>query len=149
MERNADEPGGYVVRHEVLKQAPPIPAGPPQKPDYIFRLNLRLLPAIPALPDRKKLVEIDLPASEKRIMAALNSLGDVSLDDTMGAVLDSPLPVLRSEVFAGSEILLANELAERIGDMDDKELGIFKAAMEEVGFDTLDGVIKLAGRTDE
>ena len=33
MERSADEPGGYVVRHEELKQAPPIPIGPPQKAD--------------------------------------------------------------------------------------------------------------------
>ena len=149
MERSADGPGGYVVRHEELKQAPPIPIGPPQKPDYIFRLNLRLIPAIPVPLDGKKLVEIDLPAAEEQIMAALDSLGASSLDDTMCAVLDGPLPLLRSEVFAGSEILLANELAERIRDMGDKELGVLKAVMEEVGFDTLDGVIELAGRTDE
>ena len=74
VERSADEPGGYVVRHEELKQAPPIPAGPPQKPDYIFRLNLRLIPAIPAPTDGKKLVEISFPASEKQIMAALDTL---------------------------------------------------------------------------
>ena len=149
VERGADGPGGYVVRHEALKQAPPIPTGPPQKPDYIFRLNLRLLPAVPASPDGKKLVEISLPASEKQIMAALDSLGASGLDDTMCAIVDGPLPVLRSEVFAGSEILLVNELAERIRDMGDKELGVLKAVMEEVGFDTLDGVIELAGRTGE
>ena len=31
MERSFDEPGGYVVRHEALKQAPPISNAPPQK----------------------------------------------------------------------------------------------------------------------
>ena len=149
MERSTDGPGGYVVRHEELKQAPPIPTGPPQKPDYIFRLNLRLIPAIPAPPERKKLVEIDLPTSKKQIMAALDMLGAASLDDAMGAILDGPLPGLRSEVFAGSEILLANELAERLQSMSGKDLVVLKAVMEEVGFDTLDGVIELAGRTDE
>ena len=149
MERSADEPGGYVVRHEELKQAPPIPTGPPRKPDYIFRLNLRLIPAVPAPTDGKKLVEISFPASEKQIMAALDTLGAASLDDTMGAILDGPLPSLRSEVFVGSEILLVNELAEQLQSMSDMELGVLKAVMEEVGFDTLDGVIELAGRTDE
>ena len=43
--------------------------------------------------------------------------------------------------------MLATELAERIRDMGDKELGVLKAVMDEVGFDTLDGVIELAGRT--
>ena len=149
MERSADEPGGYVVRHEDLKQAPPIPTGPPQKPDYIFRMNLRLLPAIPVPPDGKKLVEISLPATEKQIMAALDMLGASGLDDAMCAILDGPLPGLRSEIFAGSELLLANELAERLRDMSDKDLVVLKAVMEKVGFDTLDGVIELAGRTDE
>ena len=147
--RSADGPGGYVVRHSELKQAPPIPTGPPQKPDYIFRLNLRLSPAIPVPPDGKKLVEISLPATDEQIMATLDTLGASNLDDTMGAILDGPLPALRSEVFVGSEVLLANELAERIRDMGDKELGVLKAVMDEVGFDTLDGVIELAGRTDE
>ena len=149
MEHSADEPGGYVVRHEDLRQAPPIPTGPPQKPDYVFRLNLRLLPAIPAPPDRKKLVEISLPTSEKQIMSALDSLGASGLDDTMCAILDGPLPGMRSEIFAGNEILLVNELAGRLRDMSGKDLGVLKAVMEEVGFDTLDGVIELAGRTDE
>ena len=149
VERSTDEPGGYVMCHLELKQAPPIPTGPPQKPDYIFRLNLRLIPAIPAPTDGKKLAEISLPASEKRIIAVLDSLGAAGLDDTMGAILDGPLPSLRSEVFVGSEILLVNELAERLQSMSDMELGVLKAVMEEVGFDTLDGVIELAGRTDE
>ena len=149
MERSADEPGGYVVRHEELKQAPPIPARPPQKPDYIFRLNLRLIPAIPAPTDGKKLVEISLPATDEQIMAALDMLGASELNDTMGAILDGPLPGLISEVLVGSEILLANELAERIRDMSGQELGVLKAVMEVRGFDTLDDVIELAGRTDE
>ena len=149
VERSTDGPGGYVVRHEALKQAPPIPAGPPQKPDYIFRLNLRLLPAIPVPPDRKKLVEIDLPATEKQIITALDALGASGLDDTMGAIVDGPLPGLRSEVSAGSEILLANELAERVKAMSGKDLGVLKAVMDARGFDTLDDVIELAGRTDE
>ena len=149
VERGFDEPGGYVVRHEDLRQAPPIPTGPPQRPDYIFRLNLRLSPAFPAPPDGKKLVQVDLPTTENQIMAALDTLGASSLDDTVSAILDGPLPVLRSEVFAGNEILLVNELADRIRNMGDKELDILKAVMEEVGFDTLDNVIELAGRTDE
>ena len=149
MERSADEPGGYVVRHEELKQAPSIPAGPPQKPDYIFRLNLRLIPAIPAPTDGKKLVEISLPATDEQILTALDMLGASGLNDTMGAILDGPLPGLRSEVFVGSEILLANELAERIRGMSDQELGVLKAVMGVAGFDTLDDVIELAGRTDE
>ena len=147
--RSADGPGGYVVRHEELKQAPPIPTEPPQKPDYVFRLNLGLLPAIPAPEDGKKTVEIDLPATEKQIMAALDMLGASGLDDTMSAILDGPLPGLKSEVFAGNEVLLINELAERIRDMSEKDLGVLKAVMEAAGFDTLDGLIELAGRTDE
>ena len=149
VERRFDEPGGYVVRHEDLRQAPPIPTGPPQKPDYIFRLNLRLIPAFPAPTDGKKLVEIDLPATEKQIMAALDTLGAASLDNTVCAILDGPLPGLRSEIFAGSEILLVNELAERLQSMSGKDFGVLKAVMETVGFDTLDSVIELAGRTDE
>ena len=62
VERGTDEPGGYVVRHEDLRQAPPIPTGPPQKPNYAFRLNLRLIPALPVPPNREKLIEISIPA---------------------------------------------------------------------------------------
>ena len=149
VERSADGPGGYVVRHDDLKQAPPIPTGLPQKPDYIFLMNLRLLPAIPAPPDRKRLVAIDLPATDEEIKSALDALGASGLDDTMGAIVDGPLPVLKSEVFAGSEILLVNELAERVRDMSGKDLGVLKAVMDTRGFDTLDDVIELAGRTDE
>ena len=149
VKRSADGPGGYVVRHSELIQAPPIPTGPPQKPDYIFRLNLGLIPAIPAPPDGKKTVEIGLPATEEQIMVALDSLGASGLDDTMSAILDGPLPGLRSEVFVGSEILLANELAERIRGMSNDKLGTLKAVMEAVGFDTLDDVIELAGQTGE
>ena len=149
VERSADGPGGYVVRHEALKQAPPIPTGPPQKPDYIFRLNLGLIPATPVPPDGKKLAEIDLPASEKQIMAALDTLGASGLDDTMSAILDGPLPVLRSEIFVGNEVLLVNELAERIQGMSGKDLGVLKAIMDTRGFDTLDDVIELTERTGE
>ena len=149
VDRSADGPGGYVVRHEELKQAPPIPTEPPQKPDYIFRLNLRLIPAIPAPPNGKKLVEISLPATDEQILIALDMLGASGLNDTMGAILDGPLPGLRSEVFVGSEVLLANELAERVRDMSGKNLGILKAVMGVASFNTLDDVIELAGRTDE
>ena len=149
VERGADGPGGYVVRHDDLKQAPPIPTGSPQKPDYVFRLNLRLLPAIPTPPDGKKMVEILLPAAEEQIMAALDTLGASSLDDTMSAILDGPLPDLKSEVFVGNEILLVNELAGQIRDMSDKDIGILKAVMEARGCVTLDGAIDLAGQTDE
>ena len=149
IERSFDEPGGYVVRHEDLKQAPPIPTEPPRKPDYVFRMNLRLIPAIPATTDGKKLVEISLPATDEQILIALDMLGASGLNDTMGAILDGPLPGLRSEVFVGSEVLLANELAERIRGMGDQELGVLKAVMGTVGFDTLDGVIELTGLTDE
>ena len=92
VERSADGSGGYVVRHEELKQVPPIPTGPPQKPDYIFRLNLRLVPAIPAPPNGKKLVEISLPATDDQILIALDMLGASGLNDAMGAILDGPLP---------------------------------------------------------
>ena len=110
---------------------------------------MRLIPAIPVPPDGKKLTEIVLPATEKQIMAALDSLGASGLDDTMSAILDGPLPGLRSEVFAGNEILLVNELAERIRDMSGKDLGILKSVMDARGFDTLDDVIELTGRTGE
>ena len=149
VERSADGPGGYVVRHSELKQAPPIPTGPPQKPDHIFRLKLRLTPALSALPNGKKAVEISLPATEKQIMAALDTLGASGFDDTMAAVLDGALPLLKSRVFSGSEILPANELAERILNMSGQELSAFKAAMEVLFCTTLDGAIELAGRTDE
>ena len=149
VERGFGEPGGYVVRYTELKQAPPIPAGPPQKPDYIFRLNLRLNQAMPAPPDGKRPVEIDLPASEEKIMAALDTLGASGLDDIVSGVLDSPLPRLRSMIFFGSEVLLVNELAQRLQAMDVTDLGVLKAVMEARGFDTLNDVIELAGRTDE
>ena len=149
VERSSDGPGGYVLRYLELKQAPPIPTGPPQKPDHIFRLKLRLTPALSDLPNGKKAVEISLPATEKQIMAALDTLGASGFDDTMAAVLDGALPLLKSRVFSGSEILPANELAERILNMSGQELGALKAAMEVLFCTTLDGAIELAGRTDE
>ena len=110
---------------------------------------MRLIPAIPAPPNGKKLVEISLPATDEQILTALDMLGASGLNDTMGAILDGPLPGLRSEVFAGGEILLVNELAERLQSMSGKDLSVLKAVMEARGFDTLDDVIELAGRTDE
>ena len=149
VKRSADGPGGYVVRHDELKQAPPIPSGPPQKPDYVFRLNLRLLPAIPVPQNGKKLVEISLPTSEEQIKAALNTLGATSSDETMAAVRDGALPLLKFRIIAGNELLAANELAERVRNMSKSELGALKAVMEAVCCTTMEGAIELAGRIDE
>ena len=148
VERSPDGPGGYVVRHDELKQAPPIPTEP-QKPDYVFRLNLRLIPAIPAPPEGKKAVEISLPTVEEQIFAALDTLGASGLDDTMSAILDGPLPMLKFQTFFGDDVLTANELAQRIQDMSGKELGILKAAMEARGCTTFAEALELAGQTGE
>ena len=45
--------------------------------------------------------------------------------------------------------MLANELAERVRAMSGKDLGVLKAVMGAVGFNTLDDIIELAGRTGE
>ena len=149
VKRSADGPGGYVVRHSELIQAPPIPIGPPQKPNYVFRLNLRLLPAIPVPQNGKKLVEISLPTSEEQIKAALDTLGASGTDETMAAVRDGALPLLKFRIISGNELLAANELAERVRNMSENELGALKAVMETVCCTTMDGAIELAGQTGE
>ena len=145
VERSTDGPGGYVVRHSELKQAPPIPTGPPQKPDYIFRLALGLLP-----PAGKKTVEISFPATDEQIKSALNTLGVPVFDSgTMCDILDGSLPALRSRTFFEKDILTVNKLAGLIRDMSENDLGTLKAAMEVFGITKLNGVMELAGQTGE
>lgn len=145
VERSTDGPGGYVVRHSELKQAPPIPTGPPQKPGYIFRLALGLLP-----PAGEKTVEISFPATNEQIKSALNTLGVPVFDSgTMCDILDGSLPALRSRTFFENDILTVNELAGLIRDMSENDLGTLKAAMEVFGITNLNGVMELAGQTGE
>ena len=149
VERSADGPGGYVVRYSELKQAPPIPTGPPQKPDYIFKLKLGMIPAIPVPPNKKKTVEISLPAHDAQIEEALEAVGACSLGDTMSTILDGPLPSLSSLILLGNDINTADDLAEQIQDMSVKELGVLKAVMEVIGPVTLDGAMELASQSGE
>ena len=64
---------GYITQHDDLKQAPPIPEGPPPKPSYIFHLILDNYPFDEENHNPLR-VPLDLPATEEELDAALGAL---------------------------------------------------------------------------
>ncbi len=142
VERSYDSPGGYVVRHSDLKQAPPVPTSLP-RPDYIFRF------AIQTFWDQKNTAILDLPASQERLDDALQKLNASSWDEVVFIDYDGAIPELPSvcEWIEGIEELI--KLAEALKPvMESGQLPKFKAVLEATRCSSPD-VTRLAERLDE
>ena len=140
---------GYVMQHDELKQAPPIPEGPPQKPPYIFRLILDNYPFDEE--NHKPLrVPLDLPATEEELDAALGALDAPSWEEVVIVDYDGAVPDLESAVDCFLGIDQINELADLVKQIIDRdELSKFKAVLEAVECTELDDMVKIASQLDQ
>ena len=149
VQKSDDDPGGYVVRHSELKQAPPVPTELPGKPAYTFRLNVSTLPLRQGEHGRRCEI-LDFPASEEQIQETARKVGAGSLTETMAAVLDGPLACLKADIFFGEELLTINNLAQKVALLDAKGmLPKFKALQEATECTGLDQLMELTDQVDD
>ena len=140
---------GYVMQHDELKQAPPIPEGSPQRPEYIFRLILNNCSS-----DEDHLNEhpltLDLPVSEEDLHAALVKLNVLSWDEALITEYDGAIPHLDEIAESSDGVEQINELAAAVKQvMDRGELPKFKAVLEATKCTDLDAMTDLAGQLDQ
>ena len=140
---------GYITQHDDLKQAPPIPEGPPAKPSYIFHLVLDNYPFDEE--NHKPLrVPLDLPATEEELDAALGALDAPSWEEVVIVDYDGAIPNLENAVDCFLGIDQLNELAASVNQvMDRGELSKFKAVLEATKCTDLNDMIDLAGQLDQ
>lgn len=144
-----DGPGGYVVRHSDLVQAPPIPTGPPSKPDYIFRLNVSTIPMLQEGRPRRY-AQLTLPATGEQIQKALDEVRAADPEEVMAAILDGPLHCLTGNILFNEDIATLNTLAKELAQMyENGTIPTFKAVLEELGAVDLDQIADLTADVGE
>ena len=149
VQKSDDDPGGYVLRHSELKQAPLVATEPPEKPAYTFRLNVSTLPLRQGEHGRRYEI-LDLPTTEEQIQETARKVGADSLTEIMAAVLDGPLACLKEDIFVGEELLTINNLAQKVALLDAKGmLPKFKALQEATECTGLDQLMELTDQVDD
>lgn len=141
---------GYVIQSGEPRQAPPVPTGPPQKPDHVFQL---ILDNYPFDEDNHKWLHIplNLPATEEELDAALGKLDAPSWDEVICTDYDGTIPNLRDmtdDVFLDIEQL--NEFSAAVRKVEQAgRLTKYKAVLEATECTDLDIAATLADRLDE
>jgi len=148
IERGGDCPGGYVVRHSDMEHTIS-PAGPPQKPEYIFRLSLSPYP-FNENNCRWKDVLLHMPATEGELFAALVALEAPSWEEVVFHTVDSALPGFPDDSECLENIGQINELARTVKKLDEAgQLMKYKAVLDAVECSDLDAAMELADRLEE
>ncbi len=141
VERSCDSPGGYVLRHSDLKQAPPVSKQLPQ-PDYIFRFSLQN--------NRKSTAVLDLPASQERLDAVLQTLNAETWDEIHIVGCDGAIPNLLIPGGRLGSIGQLNALAETLEPVAEKgQLRRYKAVLAAARCMDLEQMERIAEHLDE
>ena len=148
-ERGVYTKQGYITQHDELKQAPPIPEGPPPKPSYIFHLILDNYPFDKE--NHKPLrIPLNLPATEEELDAALGALDAPSWEEVVIVDYDGAVPGMEDAVCNSLDVDLINELAASVKQvMDRGELPKLKAVLEATKCTDLDSMIKASKQLDQ
>lgn len=120
---------GYVVHSgEMSSEYSRDKLRKPEKPDYVFKLEIAALPSSDE-PNDKHTADLKLPATTDDIRAALSKAGGESLQECVFYGFDSIMPRITGELFADMENFdVLNELAEQVRTLEQRGgLTTFKA----------------------
>ena len=98
-------------------------------------------------------VNLDLPATPAEIGEAFSWFERIGVDLSTVRIagVNSPVPtlgqyILRADIHDPGQMKMLNELADFIGQMDDREWDIFAGALDAESINGLDDVLKLSKR---
>ena len=121
----------------------------PEEAPYIFKLQLAEADFNMEDKEPDKTVPLLLPAGDKKILAALEQLGAVSLEECVFTHCSSPIPMLEQAFSFSEDIDKMNLLAERIRELENAgELPKFKAALEISDCSDIDQALDLTRNLD-
>jgi len=125
------------------EQTPALPLAPPDKPGYVFRISL-------GSREGSTHTELELPAAQQELDAALGRLGVHSWADVVFREEDSALPCFLYKVDLTNGIEPLNELAEAVRRVDSAgQLNKFNAVLEAFELMGLKDALDLEARLDE
>lgn len=131
VERGADHPGGYVVRHSDVIDAYKTLELTPKAPDYTILLDVSKGFFNDPSYDSSKTVQLKLPASPEALDAALDGIETWDWREAGWGCLDCRVPALIDAISdAEEDIHFLNRMAQRLADMDAKTLTAYKALLE-------------------
>jgi hypothetical protein len=140
---------GYFVKNEEIKQ---LYDGNPEVPkpcDYIFRLELALIPNGDE-PNDQNTISLKLPAAQADIQRTLEEIGAKSMDDCCFYGYESLVVPQLADCYGDNEDFDAlNHLAERINRFDNDNLVKFKAMLEAVECKDIETAIVVYEHIDE
>lgn len=98
-------------------------------------------------------VNLDLPATPAEVGEAFSWFERIGVDLSTVRIagVNSPVPtlgqyILRADILDPAQMKMLNELADSIGQMDDREWNIFAGALDAESINGLDDVLKLSKR---
>ena len=115
-------PSGYVVQHSDSTQTIPVLAPLPQKPDYLFRLTLRLYSDMGI----SRTAVLELPVSEEGLTVVQEQLGTPQWENTVVLDYDGVLPNAACFADLPMELAAFNDLAAMVRDMPSLEKNLPK-----------------------
>ena len=130
VERDADHPGGYVELRDALEEVYKTLDLPAKAPDYTILLEVsRGFFRDPSY-DSGKTVQLRLPAAPEALDAALTALDVWDWREAGWTCLDCRAPALMEAISDGEAgIGFLNQMAQRLADMEPKELIEYKALL--------------------
>lgn len=130
VERNADHPGGYVELRDTLAEVYKTLDLSAKAPDYTILLEVSKGFFHDPGYDSNKTVQLRLPAAPEALDAALTALDVWDWREASWTCLDCRAPALMEAISDGeSGIGFLNHLAQRLSDMEPKELIEYKALL--------------------
>lgn len=141
-------PGGYVILGDIrqIYSSGNIPY--PQKPDYVFALNIAKLPEADEK-NAQRGVTIRLPAADDDINASFEELGTDDIEGCCFLRYESAIPQL-SEAFGFLEDFHElNELAKTVAALEHEDIRKFKAVLEATDCGSVQLAALIAVRLDE
>lgn len=140
---------GYFVKNEEIKQLYDGNPIVPQPCDYIFRLELALIPQGDE-PNDQNTISLKLPAAQADIQRALEEIGAKSMDDCCFYGYESLVVPQLADCYGDNEDFNSlNHLAERINRFDNDNLVKFKAMLETVECKDIETAIVVYEHMDE
>ena len=150
VERDADHAGGYVELHSPLAEGYSLLKLPSQAPDYTILLEVSKGFFDDPGYDSEKTVPLKLPAAPEALDAALTALDVWDWRETGWRCLDCKVPALTDAISDNEEgIDFLNHLAQRLADMEVRELNAYKALLSAAGCESLQQAEQLMDTLDQ
>lgn len=140
---------GYFVKNEEIKQLYDGNPIVPQPCDYIFRLELALIPQGDE-PNDQNTLSLKLPASQADVQRALEEIDAESMDNCCFYGYESLVVPQLADCYGDNEDFDAlNHLAEKINRFSGKELAKYKAMLEAAQCKDIETAITIYEKMDD